>query len=281
MQMSSSSATALSFSVMFILLLHCSLSVSAVTHTKDKDMMRREQAPAAHYDHHGEFIEVKSIKGGAGTAAVSDEFKCNLNRICNCDFPVGTEGSEATCAETTHSPTNDAELCGKAAEFSGAHTVDWSTAWKSSWDSHPLNCFKLPSCPAGVSGTCYGYNEVAQIPDDQKTSITGTPICKREKYVYGEEDKEGSATCPDGYEVLMDDVECKSAAGCMGKECAANAMPFQFYIGHINASRHADYPKGCFHHDGCAYFNSGDPDIPARANVKGTSFCKVSTNTTW
>lgn len=239
----------------------------AATLVADDKMMRREPVQSAvQLSSHGDLIATS---------------KGPPNDFCKYDFPLGVAGSKATCTDTSeHHIILNEEMCIKAAQEAGASTPH-ATFDLDHWDfnTHPKGCFYKQGCSEDPKGNCYFFNGVDPMPTGSG-AMQGTPVCSRDKYKNGTVDSAGAeeAGCATGYATIMDEAQCSAAAKCLG-DCAG----VYFRIGEANASRHLDFPQGCFIHkkmdgideQGCVYFNEPSP-LGRPTGPKGTPICKVS-----
>lgn len=207
--------------------------------------------------------------------------------FCDADFPVGNDDT-STCKETDatsiakgtdekliQSPT----MCIFAGKQSGAETEHFNFQIDTSnlGNLRPKGCFKA-ACTTDSSKTCYFWNNVDPIP----SAPVGTPICQRKKLVMATEKVEGTG-CPDRYQVIRNEDQCRTAATCMGY-----APAVEFRIGIHNASKHLDYVSGCFlaGHNGThnvVQYNEVPSTMgtPASGQVEGQNLCTVQHTTTW
>lgn len=197
------------------------------------------------------------------------------------DFVMGTD-NDVTCTDTdNHTLVTAKDDCIEAASRSGATTNDDTLKMNSSDQAvSPTGCFKR-ACSSTDSSICYFYNGIAQLPAN--AVVTGTPVCSRKKILTGTAGVGGG--CPTGYEVIEgagSDVQnaCISAAACLGKSLPQ--APNSMLVGNMNASKHLDYPAGCFIDslDGLVYFN-GPHQMGSSTAVTGTSICTVSDVVSW
>merc|ERR1719449_264935 len=84
-------------------------------------------------------------------------------------------------------------------------------------------------------------------------------------------------SCPTGYKIVDDEDYCKSTATCLSISQGSD-----FRIGEVNASKHLEYPRGCFvdNDNGKVYYN-GPNSMGDGKDVKGTPICVVEYATKW
>jgi hypothetical protein len=159
---------------------------------------------------------------------------------------------------------------------------------------HPMGCFKVTDCSLDPRGICYFYNEIAIQPihcnpdksatlqDGTRPNVTGSPVCKRQRYAFGLKPNENH-NCPDGYGTIMDDGACRIAGTCDGyrDDCDAN-----FIADARDESVYRTFPEGCFSHaeaavenDLCVQFNKPVDGFELPDKPVGTTICEVSNKT--
>lgn len=254
-----------------------------------------------------------------------EELKSKTKKLdmCDEDFTLGDmdqNGCKSTTASNgtvlTHTKVRTLAECHEAAAQGHAHQPA-ATAFliSESWfRKHPVGCFAyactgsdgsrndtahaIGDNTAGVGHTCYFFNEFGA--DDQlDSSITGTPICKRDRFLMGTSDTRG--TCPLGYGIInktmmAEMVErtgdrgayqtnaewvCREALGCKAITPASYFLPDE-----VRPEFKNEEPAGCFQsQDGVGYYNMelNDPPTPptcgpgaSDANkCQGTPVCMV------
>lgn len=211
------------------------------------------------------------------------------------DYLLGVEGKN----ECRH-PENETEVgskedeCKDAARIVGAHVDDEEQVWRIGDELadhdltklYPRGCFYKKCVPFGSpDGTpevdCFFYNMGDQsLSDDSLPGFSGTPVCKRDKYVDGAANGQG---CLDPeYTVVDTEGECRKQCG-YGQYAGCTDDDFMIADA-FNYTRHHDFPKGCFHltSDQTNAMNTVYFNDYAEANevdgdaVSGTPICKVA-----
>jgi hypothetical protein len=245
--------------------------------------------------HHGHKLNM--VKE-AHTAQTKLSSKDNAADYCNIDFPLGQADTQpGNCTNGNETLISKLD-CEEAITVSAAGTpTHLQISGERYENARPKGCFKY-SCSESAKGVCYFYNGIGDWPDatlaDTKynESFVGTPICKRDKYVMGTNDT--NAGCPGGYKAITsDDVAdqlqhenlCFLVANCLSYDRGD-----EFRIGEHNASKHLDFPRGCFKDNdglvegkpGSVYFNPKTAEgFGADGVVKGTPICKVNSYVKW
>jgi hypothetical protein len=210
--------------------------------------------------------------------------------FCHLDFVLGQDDSNE-CNGThskIHSDFPDGnvsiDMCIEAAQLSNAKMDPVNDGFKIAGayqSKHPKGCFKTTT----NSKTWYFYNNNGDVDWPNATStMTGTPICSRNKYEDGAEGSHGG--CPDGYKVIMDEDTCEEMGSCLSERPNSG--------GSIGFSPHIEekklYPVGCFKassgtrnlESGKVYWNApSDLGKPNEGTLKGTPVCIVNTVLKW
>lgn len=194
-------------------------------------------------------------------------------KTCNMDYMEGPANGLA-CAAATHTPITDSAVCLEAAQVTGTQVMPRATFLIAHPDfsKHPRGCFKMP-CTEGNATECYFFND-----DDDESfrshadTVTGTPICTRDKYTNGT--KDGSA-CYSIYNLIASEKECNDAAECLGYP---SADTFRIDEDEGNTKRYDLFPQGCFimKKDQHVYFNAYTSSMAKPTNPVGTPICKVT-----
>jgi hypothetical protein len=221
--------------------------------------------------------EEKSVHIGSVGQFSSPPEDCN--RCDRYDYLVGTPNSN-TCPTGADLVTRD-DMCRHAASEAGAHTDTEPTEFKlqtqDEYETAPAKCFHK-QCN---SGPCYFYNPGSTtLSDPTHANFSGTPICKREKYLSGVDNSNAADNCGNAdFEVITDRDRCLEVADYFNYQKAA---PFD--IGISNYTRHHDFPKGCYFIRPATsggvthvYFNT----VSSGTSVTGTVLCKVTTPMHW
>jgi hypothetical protein len=211
------------------------------------------------------------------TDEVDSSGTVSTRSYCNYTFPLGPDNTD-TCDDATHSMILDEDMCIFAATLSGAMTShdsfniqDWDSLHPK--DERPQGCFKH-ACAEAANGVCYFYNGDGQAPTG---TITGTKVCKAPRWLQSTTPDVAAPTCPTvgsvTYTLVDDETSCRAAASC-----TSIAPGTIFQIGVHNASKHLDYPRGCFvdKDDGKAYINEASSMGDPTGAVTGTVLCNVS-----
>lgn len=257
---------------------------------KSQTVRREPPAESLQMGAHGEMIQVSSANADSTShmridgegATAPDTLVTNqealddmATQFCDFDFPTGKTGSNNCTHPTNQSLILQENMCIFAASEAGATTSHSSFKEPSEWENvHPKGCFKY-SCSEAANNVCYFYNGDGDWPNGD---LKGTPICSRPKHLNGTRNSAAAdAGCPAGYEVIDHGDTCFKTAGCLGY-CTGS----EFRIGEQNASKHLEYPRGCFidNTDGCVYYN-GPNALGRGTSVSGTPICNVSKVTTW
>jgi len=253
----------------FVLLPFGATAVALIT---ERDSVVRREPSSVQVNAQGEMIE----KSRQNSETIEVPVTCNIDfvegpdRANNCTDMVGE------LADHPYEVIREKSQCKTAATMSGAGlspNFDAELANTGFEYIRPKGCFK-ETC-SGSTGTCYMYNGNGDWPNTANASFKGKPICSRPRNVHGTMDSHG--TCPLGYQVIDHDATCRLVASCLGKTAGD-----VFDIGRYNASRHLDYPRGCFidKEDGKVYFNPEHP-LGQGTNVLGTPICNVSQTLQW
>lgn len=255
--------------------------VSCVAITADSAIMRTEKKAAMELGASGE------LRSSAYDESSADGF-------CNDDFPLGAEG-QCDCADTTkHTIIEQEEMCIEAAKQAGVSTLPGKFRLESNWfNYHPKGCFK-DVCSSDPKGQCYFFNPTETVAkcanifmmDGSQPAVTGVPVCRRPKYLYGTVFAGGAFTdagCPDQYGVVMDENNCTQAASCLGE-----ADGDEFRVTALNLSQHHDFPMGCFNNThkfdegfvlGRVYYNPAIDGLGNPTDAYGTPICNVTVRT--
>jgi len=199
--------------------------------------------------------------------------------FCDYDFPMGSDDSSSCTDNKTHKLIENPGMCRAAADLAGATTTHDGFEISSEWfQSRPRGCFKY-SCSESSSGVCYFFNSIGDV---SQANITGTPVCNRPRYLFGNSSSNGG--CPPGYKVIMNEDACSKAADCM-----SISQGEEFLIHAKNASKYDEFPKGCFvmkkggaETVDTVNFNApleGIDALPSRP--VGTPFCIVAQTVSW
>jgi len=261
------------------------VGTGAVTINTEKDSVVRRERHSVELTADGEIVQQHvKMSSQKSEPEQSDSLR---NGLCNLDFVEGTADT-SNCSDDPLNPTNHTiifqeSLCKAAADYSGAgQSVNGSMQLAHYWEhKRPRGCFK-ESCTSSPSGACYMINMVGELPPNP----VGMPICTRPRNLLGIKDAQtGAATsiadketgCPKGYKVIDDYDKCIEVSNCLNYAGGDN-----FVIGTHNASRHLEYPRGCFidNQDNKTYFNPANP-VGDGLNVLGTPICNVSTVVRW
>lgn len=262
------------FSVALALL---ATSAHGATLYGEKSQTVRREAPVktVEMSSRAEMMQVSPAKTDPNTLVTTEEELEDMAvQFCDYDFPTGKTDTNNCTDGSKHEMILQEEMCIFAASEAGATTAHDSFKEPAEWeDKHPKGCFKY-KCSESPKNVCYFYNGDGDWPSQPK----GTPICSRPKHLNGTKDsaaKDGG--CPSGYKVVDDGETCYKSAGCLGYCTGA-----EFRIGTSNASKHLEYPRGCFidNTDGCVYYN-GPSSMGEGKSVSGTPICNVSKVTTW
>jgi len=281
--------TASGFGVILSLYLLPALSMGATITSERKSVIRAEPQ-RVEMTHRGEIHQSKKelIKLGLG------------QDYCNYDFPLGQANvAPGNCTEGNESLILSEDMCIKAADRADAgmssHYVIEDEAWE---NARPKGCFKF-NCAASESANqiCYFYNGIGDWPDatlaaKHQETFAGTPVCSRPKIALGTNDT--NAQCPGGYKAITgDDIndQLQHENMCyLTANCLSDAQGDEFRIGEQNASKHLDFPRGCFIDNdnlvgggaGKVYFNPKTAEgFGADGVVKGTPICKVDSGVKW
>jgi len=234
----------------------------------------------------------EELKVDSNTNLTSVDMAKLAARFCDYDFPMGTKDTNF-CQDDHKNMMHivdklDPTMCLLAAQESGAYSGHNEFMVPQGNDDKynvPSGCFKAPcGAHSTTHETCYYWNgaectlDTAQTTTPVcKTTVTGTPVCVRDKHAYGTQDAQ--AGCKEGYKIIDDEDTCRTEATCLGH------MPaHEFRVGIHNASKHLDHPQGCFIvvEDGhnMTYYNPPSA-MGAGTNVKGMVICNVSSVTKW
>jgi len=280
------------------------------TLTSEKESVMRREAQSVHLSPHGEMVKEaphKMVKEApelstnyAGKLTAKEYAKLSVD-YCNYDFVLGTDTAPGNCSQANESIIDEttcifAQTLSGAGVASSGFSLDHDERYE---NSRPKGCFKYSPCGGVANGVCYFYNTIETTPNDTyamskySEAFGGTPVCYRPKYVLGTNDT--NAGCPGGYKAITsedttDQLQhenlCFLTANCMGQYAAAT----DFRIGEHNASKHLDFPRGCFvDNDGLVdgnagkvYFNAKTAEgFGADGAVKGTPICKVNSYVKW
>jgi len=212
------------------------------------------------------------------TKITTQEKAALAQAFCDYDFPMGKDGT-SNCTEdpsANNSLILQESMCIEAGIESGATTSHASFKIGQEWEQkHPKGCFK-DKCSEATNGVCYFYNGNGDWPTETQV---GTPVCSRKKHLNGKNGSTGvgdDKACPAGYVVIDDEDQCSATANCL-----SYATGSEFRIGLQNASKHGDYPRGCFisTDDDKVYYN-GKNDLKA-SGTGGTPLCVVEKAVTW
>lgn len=252
------------------------VSLATIAHGLDSVVRREPQS--VHLSADGDLKRGRDTQDKARdepAALAADEELSDL-AICNIDFIRGPVNS-TNCSDTTqHALILEESLCRQAAEYSnamaGVHAgPNSSMILPVNYEYFkPRGCFK-EACTESPTGVCYVLNEIGDWPSHPE----GEAICSRPKNLNGTQDSNWG--CPTGYGVIDDPETCESVANCLSKTAGE-----PFIIGTYNASRHLDYPRGCFidSEDDKVYYNSASP-LGEGLNVRGTPICNVTNVVRW
>jgi len=204
---------------------------------------------------------------------------------CDVDFVVGTNGTNdctvpnGVNGETQSLITTEAMCRQAATEANGVVQADMNIH-ADLQNLRPKGCFQKP-CDAAVTvegetiPTCFFFNGNKETPGSGGAKIVGSPVCHRARflnYVVPDTDT-GNAGCPDGYRTIPTSLPCKQVSNCL-----ADVAGDQFRVGLSNASKHLDYPLGCFIDklDQKVYVNEvSNMGQGTSDRIKGTLICKV------
>lgn len=235
---------------------------------------------------------------------------------CDFDYPAGVEGT-CTCTHTgaagqwgADDLILDQDECVIAAAEAGVSTtiLDQSVtpfAISSDWEEkRPKGCFKQ-TCAEDANKNCYFYNPIGNTPakcegtakladGSAAPDVTGTPICKRPRFLYGTNFSGASGFpsdggCPAEYGVIMDRQNCSDVAKCLGLPPGPDDMPSNVeLVTDLNQSRFDDFPMGCFINTGHNNFVQGkvyfNPPLENWLNPKnpvGQPICNVTVQQWW
>jgi hypothetical protein len=255
-----------------MLLPHCSI---CATFVEGQTMRRERPATSVHLSAHGELVH-------QAKAHLSSQDYCDM------DFPLGNKDTKGECKDSNpgngdnstkaieESNGGESLMCEKAAELAGATVPDFTYSIGSDdYNKHPKGCF-LHSCSQDIVKNCYFYNGAPSQPT--AATVSGTPVCFRPKYQNGTQFNSeaptdtGGCDTPD-YAVISTYQDCFDYATCKNSVVCKNQ---HFKIGDHNASKHLDYPKGCFQHsDGCVYWNDVPAALGDATSVTGRPVCAV------
>lgn len=134
------------------------------------------------------------------------------------------------------------------------------------YDKRPKRCYISDETPPK-----WYYNPSGDTPKD---IIGGTPVCREVRYKDGDED---ANTCPEHYESIMNEYECRTAANCL------NDRAYDEFRYLSEAEQNAA-PKGCHKTakdsdaKGDVRFNnmSAIPDHADPSAPKGQPICQKS-----
>jgi hypothetical protein len=131
---------------------------------------------------------------------------------------------------------------------------------------------------------CFYFNAYQTEPNGP---VTGTPVCERERYSLGKQDKtpdrDGlSGGCKAEFSVIMDEDLCAAAAKCQGF-----CTEVDFIVSRSSPADYNKYPLGCFVHNPrpgfrrCIAFNPPldfFAELPTGVNgpVRGTPLCNTT-----
>jgi hypothetical protein len=261
--------------------------LGATLQENDKKIMRHERRDSdvrtLEMSSHAEFVETLF---GSSLPMPGIEKSASGDDYCDYDYTFGKQNTNFcdNRSTTEMSDLKDNE-CIFASTKSGAQTPNFGFEIPQEWDDvHPKGCFTFPC--GDKTGWCYFENEDGAIPHK---NMTGYPVCRRWRYLNGHS-VAGAAVddpgmCPHSeYEVIPGHDDCQKAASCLG-DCAGS----EFRIGTHNASKHDEFPPGCFMHKNdthdrsCVYWN--DPEKGTRPGEKnhptmpqGTPICRVKSS---
>lgn len=195
--------------------------------------------------------------------------RSKMDDLCNYNYTHGTKGTN-TCADAGEYIEEDIE-CKNVAMLAcpepphsclGDKFVldDW---W---YDKRPKRCYISDETPPK-----WYYNPSGDTPKD---IIGGTPVCREVRYKDGDED---ANTCPEHYESIMNEYECRTAANCL------NDRAYDEFRYLSEAEQNAA-PKGCHKTakdsdaKGDVRFNnmSAIPDHADPSAPKGQPICQKS-----
>jgi len=268
--------------------------------------VRREQASLAEVSVHFAGQTSRSqpkAKGGDEIASFD---------YCNWDFPLGDPATN-DCLDSNHAKVGHHLMnatvhanegmpdCLEAMHQAGVNkTTDFKIENTDDYGKFPSGCFTQPCTAAGDRGheevagvvvnplgQCYFYNPTPTIPavaDLALQTIPGTPVCKRDRIVYGTANTNGDPAeghCPDGYQQITTREKCEEFAGCMS-HCPGEELG-GFSINTMDASVYDQFPKYCFlsthQAHNCVYFNEPRPGMVDPVRPIGIPLCNVSTIT--
>jgi len=251
----------------------------AVTINTEKDSVVRRERHSVELTADGEIVHQdahrpRSLVEMGSQKSEPEQSDSLRSDECNTDFVEGTVDTSNCSDATQHDMILQESMCKDAARYSGAgESVNGSMQLVHTWEHRrPRGCFKEScSTTASPSGVCYRINLIGDWP----THPEGMPICTRPRNLLGL--KNAQASCPTGYKVIDDEDTCMTVSNCLQLRAGDN-----FVIGTHNATRHLDYPRGCFidNQDNKTYFNPANP-VGEGVNVLGTPICNVSTVLRW
>lgn len=288
----------------FLYLVLLALPRGAVT-AASSGILRREDGRSHEVttvlDSDGRLVEVKAhtahelAQGPEPDGSISEE-DCDQEPI------LGLADSNNCSDMTKHALIIDKATCeramilsgGKKDEVMGFDIADGTAQADENQDRHPSGCF-ISAC-GSVKGHKVAERNDFDVPCfyfNQKEwpahpgEYGGTPVCFRDRYLNGstytngkneeEETWNDDESCPEGYQVVMNETQCRSTAVCLGMKQAE-----EFRVGTTNHSENSLYPIGCFQlaDDDMYMFNpeiyeaDGTRRIPTAAT--GIPVCNVS-----
>mmetsp|Transcript_99996 Transcript_99996/g.173506 ORF Transcript_99996/g.173506 Transcript_99996/m.173506 type:complete len:436 (-) Transcript_99996:55-1362(-) len=223
--------------------------------------------------------QIQSQLVAAKHARVDECGEEGCHDYCLEDFPLGIPDTNACVSAMYHTLILDRSMCEEAARQANAtegipgHIPDSPFVINNDYaDYYPQGCFKIHGSGA------YFYNPAGTFP---KWPM-GIPVCYRIKFANGTADTDGG--CPGGFQRIMDEDACRSAAKCQG--FCINDDDFQFGVNVTepatdtrmpDAWRYDWRPAGCFIHptDNCTYFNVPRNESPA-GPISGIPMCNTS-----
>lgn len=191
--------------------------------------------------------------------------------LCNDAYIAGPENT-SNCSESWHSPIDSYTVCETGAQLecpdpTGGDTFTcigdpFEIKDPSYKILYPKGCFKRQS-----DGKWF-YNPVEPAPD----SPNGIPICVEYEYQNGT--ASSVETCPEGYDTVMDEYVCRTAA-----QCQDYCIEVQFRV--LDPAASLTAPKGChINAAGCLMFNNESVSPTCSSDCVGIPMCNATVRTT-
>jgi len=171
--------------------------------------------------------------------------------LCDKVFVFGADG-EDDCGNFTLIQEED--LCQKAADEMNlvkeimTGTITQHTDLEK---QRPRGCFKAPC--TNSANECIYLNDRDVDVNRSLWTITGTPVCIKNRFINGTAAANASVECPPGYTEIENEHECTVAASCQLR-CTGDPMMLKgvpeyndgFQVAGSAVADYNKYPTGCF-----------------------------------